>query len=215
MVNLSAQLEKWKGAFGRAYTDRNIFSPSELDKLYKNKFGITRGQLNRLFLSRMNRSSRILEVGANVGNQLAYLQKTGFKNLYGIEPQSYARKFSKARLKGVVIDQADAFKIPFKDNFFDLVFTSGVLVHISPKDVKKAIKEIYRCSRKYIWGLESYSPRCREVLYRGKRGLYWKADFVKLYSDMFEGLKLVRKVNLKYLDSGNVDTMFLFKKGGK
>lgn len=46
--------------------------------------------MNTLFLGDLDRSLRILEVGANVGFQLALLQRMGFCNLYGIELQPYA-----------------------------------------------------------------------------------------------------------------------------
>jgi len=48
--------------------------------------------------------------------------------------------------------QGSVFDIPFKDKYFDMVFTAGVLIHVSPSDIKKVLKEIYRCSTKYIWG---------------------------------------------------------------
>ena len=212
MTKPSAQLKIWKGSFGRKYTDRNNLSFTRLQELYKNRYGITRQELNSLFLGKMKRSLSMLEVGVNAGNQLICLKKMGFKNLYGIEPQNYALGICKKRVKRINAFRGDAFGIPFKDQAFDLVFTSGVLSHISPKEIKKAIKEIYRCTRKYIWGMEGYSPRYAEVLYRGKKSLLWRADFVKLYLSTFSNLKLMEEKKLQYLDSDNIDTMFLLQK---
>jgi len=210
--NNDKQLEKWLGKFGQDYTCRNAISLNELDSLYYKNFGITRSELNKLFLNRLNRSIRILEIGSNIGNQLLLLQKMGFKNLYGIEPQNYAVELSKKRTKGINIIEGNVFDIPFKDNYFDLVFTSGVLIHIHPKDIKKAIKEIYRCSKKYIWGYEYYSDKYEEVVYRGKNDLLWKANFPKIYLDLFSDLKIVKIKFLKYLQNNNIDVMFLLKK---
>jgi len=207
-------MEKWSGDFGKEYTDRNVFSLEELDTFYKSKYGVTRTELNQRFLEGMDRSIRVLEVGSNVGNQLLCLQSMGFVNLYGIELQSYAVELSKARTKRINIIEGSAFDIPYKDGYFDLVFTSGVLIHINPSDIVWALREILRCTREYIWGFEYYADEHTEITYRGHKELLWKADYAKLYLQQFEDLKIVKEERLKYLDSDNMDTMFLLKKIG-
>lgn len=206
------QLEKWAGDFGKEYTERNWASLNAMERLYKRNFGITRTEMNRQFLNGLNRSMRILEVGCNIGNQLLCLQKMGFNNLYGIEPQDYALELAKKRLREIQIIKGDIFDIPFKDNFFDLVFTSGVLIHISPKKIKRALREIYRCSRKYIWGYEYYSEKYEEIPYRGEKNLLWKANFAKTFEETFPDLKPIKVEYFKYLNNDNRDIMFLLKK---
>lgn len=207
------QLKTWTGKFGREYTDRNAVSLDGLDKLYRKNFGITRTDLNNLFIGRLSRDFRILEVGSNVGNQLALLQKMGFKNLYSIEINSYAVEQSKLRTEHINIIQGSALDIPFKDDYFDLVYTSGVLIHIFPDDIRKALEEIHRCSRRYIWGYEYYADKyTKGKNYRGHDNLFWKADFSKIYLSTFNDLKLVEEKKLKYLNDDNVDAMFLLEK---
>ena len=138
MKNKTLQLAKWTSTFGREYTDRNPASLGVVEKLYKKTYGLTRTTLNELFLDKTDRSAKVLEVGSNIGNQLLILQKMGFKDLYGIEPMDYAVELSKKKTRGINIIKGDACDIPFKDEYFDLVFTSGVLIHINPKDIKKA-----------------------------------------------------------------------------
>ncbi len=212
MVEMTKQMEKWSGDFGKEYTDRNAFSLEELDTLYKSKYGVTRTELNQRFLEGMDRSIRVLEVGSNVGNQLLCLQSMGFVNLYGIELQSYAVELSKARTKRINIIEGSAFDIPYKDCYFDLVFTSGVLIHINPSDIVWALREILRCTREYIWGFEYYADEHTEITYRGHKELLWKADYAKLYLAQFEDLKIVKEERLKYLTSDNVDAMFFLRK---
>jgi len=212
MFKATDQLKMWAGKFGKEYTDRNMISLSNLEKLYQNIYGIKITELNKLFLGKMSRSMKILEVGSNVGNELLCLQNMGFKNLYGIEPQDYAVELSKKRTKNINIIKGDAFDIPYKDKYFDLVFTAGVLIHINPRDIKKAIKEIYRCSGKYIWGFEYYSEEYKDIPYRGKKNVMWKANFPKLYLDLFDDLELIKIKKLKYLNDENIDIMFLLKK---
>ncbi len=207
------QLKTWRGKFGKEYTNRNALTPAELDRMYMKNFGIKRSELNDMFIGNLDRNIRILEVGSNVGNQLLALQKMGFKNLYGIEINSYAVEYAKSRARGINIIQGSAFDIPFKDKYFDLVFTSGVLIHISPREIKRAVKEIYRCSRKYIWGYEYYADKYMAGgAYRGHKNLFWKTDFVKIYTSLFDGLKLLKEKRFKYLENENVDTMFLLRK---
>jgi len=58
--------------------------------------------------------------------------KNGINNLYGIELQQYAIEKAKALTKRINIIHGVADDIPFKDGYFDMVFTSGVLIHIHP-----------------------------------------------------------------------------------
>ncbi len=211
-MNKTQQLKKWENAFGEKYTDRNSFSVAQLDNLYLKRFGVTRTAINTEFIGKFNRNMKILEVGSNIGNQLLALQKIGFKNIFGLEPLKYAVELSKKRSIGINIIQGSAFDIPFKDNYFDLVFTSGVLIHISPKDIHKAIKEIYRCSNKYIWGFEYFSEKYQEISYRGEKNLLWKADFPKLYIQDFPDLKLIKVKKIKYSVDNNIDEMYLLEK---
>ncbi len=206
------QICTWTGIFGREYTDRNALTLKQLDKLYEKRYGVTRTELNKTFVGNLERSIRILEVGSNVGNQLLSLQKMGFENLYGIEVNSYAIERTKTRLRNINIIQGSAFDIPFKNDYFDLVFTSGVLIHVSPPDIKRALAEIYRCSKKYIWGFEYYADTYTEVTYRGHNNMLWRANFAGLYLEQFDDLELVKEKRVKYLENDNVDAMFLNKK---
>ena len=132
-MSLSArQTTAWSGAFGRAYTDRNARTLEEEDRRYRQTFGFTRTELDERFLGDMNRSARILEVGCNIGNQLRWLQRMGFARLCGVELQAYAIELARARTSGIQLVAGSARDLPFGDGRFDLVFTSGVLIHIQP-----------------------------------------------------------------------------------
>ena len=179
---------------------------------FKERYGITRTEMNSKFIGVLNKNIRVLEVGSNIGIQLVYLQEAGFQHLYGIELQSYAVELSKSNTKGINIIQGSAFDIPFKDGFFEMVFTSGVLIHISPDDIAEALDEIYRCSREYIWCFEYYAENYSEIPYHGHANLLWKTNFAKLFLDRFSNLTLVREEHFKYLDNKNVDVMFLLQK---
>jgi len=206
------QTKIWQGEFGRAYTDRNTLNPQQVDELWSANYGVSRRELNREFLADIPKDARILEVGCNVGNQLLLLQEQGFRNLAAVEIQSYAIETARRRLPGVIFKQASALDVPFENESFDLVFTSGVLIHIAPEDLKRVMSEIHRCARRYIWGTEYFSAEPASVNYRGHDGLLWKMDYPRLYLSTFADFELVRERRLQYLKNENVDTVFLLKK---
>ena len=208
----TAQTRVWQGDFGRAYTDRNSLDTAELDALWFKNYGISRSAINQMFLEGIPRSASFLEVGCNVGNQLLLLQAQGYSQLTGIELQSYALAGAKSRLNNVALKQGSALALPFEDQAFDVVFTSGVLIHIAPGDLPQAMKEIHRCARHYIWGAEYFSPELTAVNYRGNDDLLWKMDYSRKYLTLFDDLELVKERRLQYLENNNVDTVFLLKK---
>jgi pseudaminic acid biosynthesis-associated methylase len=208
----TAQTATWKGDFGREYTDRNTFEADALDSLYLKNYGVTRTQINERALRDIPKDASILEVGCNTGNQLILLQRMGYSNLSGVELQPYALEMALARTRNISLKQGSALALPYEDAAFDVVFTSGVLIHIAPSDLPRAMDEIHRCARSYIWGMEYYAANVTEVNYRGNSGLLWKMDYARRYLERFEDLELVREQRIPYLENGNVDSVFLLKK---
>lgn len=202
------QIDFWKSEFGDEYTKRNS---GDWDDFYKKQWGISRTELNSEFLENIPKDAKILEVGCNRANQLETLEKQGFTNLWGLEINKTALNIARNN-KNLNIVEGSGFDIPFKDNFFDVVFTSGVLIHISPENINKIISEVHRVSKKYIWGFEYFSENCEEIDYRGNDNKLWKNNFKKLYLDAFSELKVVKERKLKYVDNENIDMMFLLEK---
>lgn len=201
------QLEFWKGEFGDRYISRNS---GDWDKFYEKQWGISRTDLNHEFLEQISKDTRILEIGCNIGNQLNILEKDGFNNLWGLEINKKALSIAREN-KGITFVEGSVFDIPFKNNFFEVVFTSGVLIHIAPQDLSSAMDEIYRVSNKYIWGFEYYSEMQESITYRGHDNKLWKNNFKKLYLDKFSNLKIINEKKLKYLENENVDMMYLLE----
>lgn len=208
------QIRTWTGTFGREYTDRNRYEPAELDAFYQKMYGVTRTELNSRFLQDVPREARILEVGCNMGNQLLLLQQMGFRNLHGIEIQDYALEHARQRVPTADLLQGSTLAIPYADCGFDLIFTSGVLIHIAPADLANALAEIHRCAKTWIWGLEYFAPAMTEINYRGHTKLLWKTDYTREYLQQFSDLELLREERLRYLEDDNVDTMFLLRRKG-
>lgn len=202
------QEDFWQGSFGNDYTIRNV---GDWDELYKKMYGLTRTELNEEFLKDLSKDSLILEVGCNRGNQLRILEKQGFRNLWGLDVNKQALNFAKEN-KSFNIVESSAFDIPFKENYFDLVFTSGVLIHIAPENLSRIMDEMYRVTKKYIWCFEYFSEDCTEIEYRGHKNKLWKNDFLKIFQERYHDLKVIRQRKIKYVKNDNIDMVFLLER---
>lgn len=202
----------WKGDFGREYTERNTVDTASLDQLWRRNYGVARSTINESFLSRIPKDAMFLEVGCNAGNQLLMLRQMGWSNLSGTELQPFAMEIARSRLPSATFKLGSALALPWDDCSFDVVFTCGVLIHISPTDLPTVMDEIYRTTKGYIWGTEYYAPEVTQVTYRDHSELLWKMDFARQYMRRFPDLELVREQRLPYLDNANVDAVFLLRK---
>ena len=206
----------WGKEFGKEYSDRNSWqSDSDWDKFYLDNWGSTKIDINNSVMRDLSKDAKILEVGCNIGMQLRGYQRMGFTNLYGVELQHYAVEKAKQITENINIIQGSGFDLPFRDNYFDIVCTNGVLIHIAPGDHKAFMSEVYRCSDKYIMGWEYFAPKVTDINYRGNTGFLWKADFARIYQDNFPDLKPVGKKQYPYVtekEKGNTDEIFLLTK---
>ena len=183
---ITEQEKYWRGEFGNNYIERNFVDEKTLmerTRVWAKMLGSIVG----------DRPASILEVGSNVGLNLRALARLTDARLIAVEPNANARKIlvdDKVVPVEDVIDAA-ARSIPLADNSADLVFTCGVLIHISPDDLLESLREIHRVSHKYILCSEYFSPEPEEVNYRNHKGLLFKRDFGKFWIDNFSDLKLL------------------------
>ena len=211
MKKTTKQMSTWGGEFGKEYTGRCDLGVEGIDQNFKDNVGATRTEMYQKFLAGVDRDIRVLEVACNIGIQLATLERLGFNNLYGVELQEYAVEKSRDFNPRLNIIQGSAFDVPFKDGFFDLVFTSVFLIHIAPNDLGEVLLEIHRCTNRYIMGYEYYADSYTEVNYRGHDDLLWKTNFCQAYLDQFPDLQVLKRKKYTY-KNGNVDEMFLLEK---
>lgn len=209
------QIDTWTSEFGAEYTERNTYTPESWDQFYIQNFGATKLEMNSDALKDIPRNIKILEVGCNIGLQLIGLQRMGFTQLYGIELQQYAVEKSKFITTNIQIIQGSGFDIPFRDEYFDLVCTNGVLIHIDPQHHREFLSEIVRCSSRYIMGFEYFSTKPAKITYRGKENLLWKNNFSDVYTSLFPSVQKKYEKIYPYIcpqEAGNKDTLFLLEK---
>ncbi len=177
---MAHQLEVWEGEFGKDYTDRNVID-------WRVRLPAFKQMLDGLPIG------RALEVGCNRGHNLvAVAELLGGGDVVGIEPNRYALELARASSVKVGVLYGHAFDLPFKDRYFDLVFTAGVLIHIPLGDLPVALSEIYRVSKRYILAIEYFAEEETTIHYRGHDDLLWKRNFLKYYQTQFPDLTLIR-----------------------
>ena len=201
-------LNAWKGDFGDEYTKRNAPLPEVL---------AARLKMWSRILSTLDGAppESILEVGANLGLNMRVLRLLTQAALTAVEPNASAR----ARLveDGVLPAERvhDAFgaRLPFADGAHDLVFTSGVLIHVPPADLAATCREIVRVARRYVLAVEYNSEQPVELPYRNHEGLLFKRDFGQFYLDTCPGLA-VRDYGFFWRPATGLDnlTWWLFEK---
>lgn len=101
---------------------------------------------------------RIMELGCNVGRNLATLNKWHYTNLYGIELNPDAVKMCYNQfpeLSGCITLGTLEDVLPvIKDNAYDVVFTMAVLEHIHPDSSEAIFDEMVRITKRYIITIE-------------------------------------------------------------
>ena len=179
-------LEVWAGDFGDTYTERNVADKASVD----GRIHMWRRVLRPLS-SALPESC--LEVGANVGINLRALRALHAIEMYALEPNAKARGVlvrDDVVPAGHVLD-GSAENIDLADERVDLVFTSGVLIHLDPKRLEAACREMHRVARRYLLTIEYFASEPEEKTYRGEEGLLFKRDFGGFWLDLFPTLTLV------------------------
>lgn len=92
----------------------------------------------------------ILDIGCRWGDDLQRIAAINFNiNIFGIDVDLGVLKAASKKLKkfqDVYLLQAEGKSAAFKDNYFDIIFSSEVIEHI--EEVEKFLKEVYRILKK-------------------------------------------------------------------
>lgn len=97
-------------------------------------------------LPKIMKDKAVLEIGAGNGKTIKAILAQKPNNLTAIDISQEAINIlkNKFKYKNFLAKKASALKLPFKDNYFDIVVSYFIFNNLLSKDRKKAISEIYR-----------------------------------------------------------------------
>lgn len=169
----------WSGQFGDEYTTRNADASRG------------RGPQWQSVLSEWP-AKRLLEVGCNLGGNLAHLASETEAWGVDINPNAIAQLVRSVPVRGAGV--ATARDLPFRDAWFDLTMTVGVLTHQSEDALPGVMGELVRCSSRWVLVAEaaSESGDTEEIHYRGHDGAYFRRDYQRLFEQQFPDVRLIR-----------------------
>ena len=91
---------------------------------------------------------KVLDCGAGGSTPpITLFAKHGYES-YGIDNSDEAldqsREFLKKYNLNINLSKADMRKLPYDDEFFDIVFSYNASIHLTKADTKKAVTEMFR-----------------------------------------------------------------------
>lgn len=188
----------WSGKFGDEYAARNAEAGAGRDAFW-------RGLLER------RPYERILEIGCNVGGNLRWIVDIAPpQQTYGVDVNLVALQQLRQTLPVVNSVWGTARELPFRDGWFDLVFTAGVLIHQPDASLTDVMDEAARCSRRDVLMLEYYAADELAVPYRGQEGALFKRDYGRIFADRFPDFALIEEGDLSREDGWDDVRYWLF-----
>jgi len=131
----------------------------------------------------------IFEVGFFAGRNLRYISEAfPDAKVGGLEINPKAVKFAQDKLPDAELFCMDLHNIMDIDDTFDIVFTSGVLIHVPPDDVIAAIDKMLTRADKYVMHLEQIGhnevvagPKELNPIYKVSDQVQWNPNLVAAY----------------------------------
>ncbi|HQF94886.1 MAG TPA: methyltransferase domain-containing protein [Microthrixaceae bacterium] len=161
----------WQGEFGDRYVERNSVD-----------YPARRGFWERT-IARYS-AGTILEVGCAHGDNFRYLD--GLVDLgrtCGIDINEHGLLTLRDQSPNVSAVRGAARHLPVRARSFDTVFTIGLLIHQPDSTLPAVMRELARCSRRWVMFGEYSSVEPTEIEYRGLSGVLFKRDYVSIFEE--------------------------------
>lgn len=199
---MNRQLKTWIGTFGDKWSKR--CNGNTLDMAARRK------TFKALFTNLAIPKNSVFEVGCNSGHNLQEIRKLGY-SVFGCEPNMKACKLSQS--SGIQTYMADGANLQhIKDSTFGIVFTSCVLIHTTPKECRKIMKEMARISKKYVLFIEYFAKKETKKVYRRHKELFFKRNFTKIFAEECKDFKLLKNGELNKEDGFDRTEYALFQR---
>lgn len=141
----------WKHASGDEWVRRNA-DDIDHDATDLKRLGKPRREMDEEYLVDVPRDVPVLEVGSGYGRQLENMRQMGFSRLTGMDINLAG--LHRSTSPGV---QGDWTRLPFQAESFDMVCTTGTLMHVHPMKIRDVIDELVRVTRQWLFCFEQVS----------------------------------------------------------
>lgn len=136
--------------------------------------------------------SSVFEIGYFAGRNLKYITDAfPQSSVNGLEINKTAFQFAKEKLPKANLLNMDLHDMHNIKNKYDLVFTSGVLIHVVPEDMSNVIKKCLNLSNRYMLHIENVGknevvagPKHLNPTYKVSDQMQWAPDLVSIYNSM-------------------------------
>lgn len=142
-IQQKAKQKEFYDSYCEDFDDAELWKISGVENKYRQRFMMRRAALMAK-VAGLNSSSVVLEVGCGTGNYTWHWLDSSM-SIYGLDLskgmlRNAARKIDSDKL---ILIQADAEQLPFKDSCFDAVLSINTLEHLD--NILQALTEMKRC----------------------------------------------------------------------
>jgi pseudaminic acid biosynthesis-associated methylase len=171
---MNPQEQFWAGTFGDEYTSRNRVTWEKRIPFWREILTLTRAR-------------SVLDVGCNAGWNLRAIKAVDpAVEAMGVDINAAA--VAEAEAAGLEAHLMSVNQVRILLAGFELVCTSGVLIHVAPADLPEAMRNIVQASNRWVLAVEYESETEEQIDYRGNTERLWKRPFGRLYEAL--GLRL-------------------------
>lgn len=166
-----------------------------------------RTQKANSLISEKSRQGKILDIGC--GSYPYFLNTIKFNKKYGVDPSLINTDVKNMKLFKNDVAKS---KLPFNNNYFDVVTMLAVFEHIDGSKLNKFLKEIFRVLKKNgIFIITTPSPWSDRLLHQmAKVGLISSEEIHdhKSHYDMKTILKIIRSSGFRDIKNGYFELWF-------
>lgn len=158
-------------------------------------FDSYRIKLMKFILKKQHPCGRLLDIGSNIGLLATSYAKLS-KDIFLCDLDEFiigAAKAKNSDLKNVNFTCANISRLPFKDNYFDVIVSLEAIEHLNKEDQKNALNELMRVAKHnatiYIStpnriSLAGLEGLLLEMIVRGYKWNAWDSDHKHIYSSL-------------------------------
>ena len=173
---------------------KDISKKGNLEKYVKDKIKNKKVLIN--LIKKYAKGNRLIESGSGTGVLSTYMSSLGY-NVTAVDIDKDILNLSKKISKNYnsknkpIFKKESIFKLDYKDDFFDVSFSNGVLEHFNDKQIVDTLKQQMKISKIVIFGIPTKYFNQNEAMYGDER--YMSNKFWRNLINKSDGIILEEK----------------------